>query len=191
MLETNFKAIVAELKARPSSPRQSAELEALLSKLDSDVRHSMLRAQAANFPSHQRMQDRTSILQKSFTRVVELLHEPASTPPASPSGAACSPSLSSSCRGSACMTGSPLTANWHPWSGSEYSYTGSRPAGSESPANSQLRSPAHTTPTPPGAAPSALTGQPTPESSNGGGGSAQRRAARPRAAAATAWLAPL
>ena len=30
-LEVNFKAIVAELKGRPASPRQSAELEALLS----------------------------------------------------------------------------------------------------------------------------------------------------------------
>jgi len=46
-LETNFKAIVAELKGRPASPRQSAELEALLSRLDSDLRHALLRAQAA------------------------------------------------------------------------------------------------------------------------------------------------
>ena len=79
-LETNFKAIVQEIKGRPSSERQLAACEALLTKHDSDLRHALLRAQASNMAAHQRLEERTAILQRNFTRVVELMGEPATSP---------------------------------------------------------------------------------------------------------------
>ena len=82
-LETNFKAIVAELKGRPSGPRQQSELEALLSRLDSDLRHALLRAQASNMSSHQRLEERTAILERNFSRVVDLMND-VPAPPRSP-----------------------------------------------------------------------------------------------------------
>ena len=114
MLETNFKAIVAELKARPSSLRQSAELEALLSTLDSDVRHAMLRAHAASLAAHQRLEERTAILQKNFARIVEMLREPPDHIPFYPHPSP-NASLTSGCGVSA--TSQVASIAWHPWSG--------------------------------------------------------------------------
>ena len=88
-LETNFKAIVAELKRRPSSARQQSSLEVLLSKLEADLRHALLRGQASNMDARTRLEERTQILQRNFTRVVELMGEPSSpsvAPPAAGGG---------------------------------------------------------------------------------------------------------
>ena len=94
-LETNFNAIVAELKGRTASPQQSAELEALLSKKDLDLRHALLRAQAANLEEDERLEERRAILQLHFARLVDLLNEPAAASPTSlPRGG--SPSLARS-----------------------------------------------------------------------------------------------
>ena len=125
-LETNFKAIVAELKGRPSSPRQSAELEALLSRLDADLRHALLRGQAANLAAHQRLEERTAILQRNFARIVDLLNEPPSPQmpqsPAPPGGAAlnsATPTGGNNGAGADASNkrSSPLAQTAHPWSG--------------------------------------------------------------------------
>ena len=88
-LETNFKAIVAELKSRPAGPHQKQLLEQLLSRLDSDLRHALLRAQASNMSSHQRLEERTAILERNFSRVVDLMNDIPVQPrsPATPTGA--------------------------------------------------------------------------------------------------------
>ena len=152
--------IVAELKARPSSPRQSAELEALLSKLDADVRHAMLRAQAASLAPHQRLEERTAILQRNFARIVELLNEPAGTTPASPAPAAGgaapgggggSPALATGHAASAngAANSSPLAATAHPWSGGAYTAPGASPAARPR-SSPGAPSPAGATPSQPG-----------------------------------------
>ena len=154
-LETNFKAIVTELKNRPSSALQSMELEALLSKMDAECRHALLRAQASNMPAHQRLEERTAILQRNFTRVVELMGEPSSSPsakqsPAAPSrgygsdaeapGSAQRPPTTSHVvspaipHAAAATVSSPLFSELqHPWSGAAYaapSPPAASPAGS-------------------------------------------------------------
>ena len=124
-LERNFKAIVAELQGRPSSARQKAELEALLSKLDGDLRHAMRRAEASSMAATQRLEERTAILQRNFSRVVELMTEPMSSSPSpSPStptgGVAARPPANGGVNGSSNngTGGSPFSE--HPWSGGAY-----------------------------------------------------------------------
>lgn len=162
--------IVAELKARPSSVRQSAELEALLSKLDADVRHAMLRAQAANLAPHQRLEERTAILQKNFARIVELLNEPAGSSP-SPAGSPLAMGHASPPGLGAAVTSSPLATTAHPWSGGAYPDHRLRPA----------RSPP--SPGAPNSYPS-VTGDGAPATPSGGGNGAASGAPNGAAAAA-------
>ena len=69
-LERNFEVIVAELKEKPD---RNGSLQALLDRLDADLKQSFQRAEASGASSTQRLEERTTILQKNFAAVVGLI----------------------------------------------------------------------------------------------------------------------
>ena len=131
-LETNFKAIVADLKARPNWDGASS-LDSLLNRLDGELKHSLVRQQAANMSAPQRLEERTAILQRTFRDVVELMSEPmrassgrpnqqdvlAATSSPSPHGTTPS-NAASSADGWAPATPQTHHLPSHPWSGDVY-----------------------------------------------------------------------
>ena len=70
-LERNFNAVVQELQARPEG--QPQQLQALLKRMEAELRHQVLRAQGAGSGTAQRLVERESILQRNFEAVVALM----------------------------------------------------------------------------------------------------------------------
>ncbi|KAL1503997.1 hypothetical protein AB1Y20_010412 [Prymnesium parvum] len=100
-LERNFYAVVAELrdKGLPNS-----QLQAITTRLEADLKRSLVRSEAAGAGSVQRLEEREAILHRNFTAVVELLG-PTGRSPSAPAPAA---------GGDA--EGSPFSR--HPWAAS-------------------------------------------------------------------------
>lgn len=122
-LERNFNAVVKELQARPEG--QPPQLQALLKRMDAELRHQVLRAQGAGSGTAQRLVERESILQRNFEAVVALMDGQdisAPTPTGSQDGAPMTP---------AAKGDSPFTQ--HPWQPtSSYEASGGSTPGSAS-----------------------------------------------------------
>ena len=69
-VEASFESAVKQVKAQGVANEQ---LDALLSRMQTDLKHSLLRAQASEMGTPQRLEERLVILQRSFDAVLELL----------------------------------------------------------------------------------------------------------------------
>ena len=133
-LETNFKAIVADLQTRPNWDK-APSLDDLLARLDTELKHALMRQQASSMSAPQRLEERTAILQRTFKDVVELMGEPSSsTPPSTPGRDAATASPRSMAAAAPISASSPSTGAGvaeaptcsphlpsHPWGGGAYS----------------------------------------------------------------------
>ena len=108
-LERNFKAVVGALRLRGPSPA----LDALVSKLDADQKHWVMRKQGSSSPLAKLLEERETILQGAFQNAVALM-DPAGGAGGSPSVSTPRP-VGGTHRGAAGETTPSSIASPHPW----------------------------------------------------------------------------
>eukprot|EP00965_Chrysotila_dentata_P043037 1428953-Pleurochrysis_carterae.AAC.2 len=79
--EVNLNALAKAIRERGG---ETDALDALLGKLEADLKHSVLRATAASLSTSQRLEERLAILQRAFSALVRLMEGGQVEEPVSP-----------------------------------------------------------------------------------------------------------